>query len=266
VAEEDESSRMTEEDESPKMKERLLRSDRENRYLRKDSNQRKVMEEVFDRVTLLAIEDLVARKDLGYLNGVVNSGKEARVYYGVDADGKPVAVKIYLTASSDFRKRLGYIAGDRRFANIPSNTRSVIYLWTRKEFKNLQLAESAGVRVPSPLAFHKNIIVMEYIGVPPQPAPTFAESEVDEEDYDWTFRAVAQLRREAKLVHADLSEFNIFKWGAERVLFDMGSAVLLSHPQSEEFLRRDVTNMVRFFRKRGIFKRDSDSWMEEILK
>ncbi len=256
---------MAEEDESPKMKERLLRSERENRYLRKDSDQRKVMEEVFDRVTLLAVEELVARKDLGYLNGVVNSGKEARVYWGVGADGEPVAVKIYLTATSEFRKRLGYIAGDRRFANLPSNSRSVIYLWTRKEFKNLQLADSAGVRVPEPLAFHKNIIVMEYIGVPPERAPTFAESEVDEDDYDWTFRMVAQLRRGAKLVHADLSEYNIFKLGKERVLFDMGSAVLLSHPQADEYLKRDVSNMVRFFRKRGIFKKSADSWMEELL-
>ncbi len=257
---------MADEDESPKMKERLLRFERESRYLRKDSDQRKVMEEVFDRLTLLAVEELVARKDLGYLNGVVSSGKEARVYYGVGADGKPVAVKIYLTASSEFRKRLGYIASDRRFANLPSNSRDIIYLWTRKEFKNLQLAEAAGVRVPKPLAFHKNIIVMEYIGTPPAPSPTFAEFEVDEEDYDWTFKTIALLRRAAKLVHADLSEFNIFKSGQERVLFDMGSAVLLSHPQAEEYLKRDVSNMVRFFKKRGIFKRDADSWMEELVR
>jgi RIO kinase 1 len=253
-------------DESRKMQERQLRSERDNRYLRKDSDQRKVMEEVFDRATLLAIEDLVARKDLRDLNGVVNSGKEARVYWGVDGSGGPVAVKIYLVSSSDFRKRIGYIAGDRRFGKLPSGSRETIYLWTRKEFKNLQLADSAEVRVPRPIAFHKNILIMEYIGSPPQPAPTFAETEVDEDDYAWTFETIGLLRAEAKLVHADLSEFNIFKAGADRVLFDMGSAVLLSHPQADEFLRRDVANMVRFFRKRGIFKRSADSWMEELSK
>ncbi len=257
---------MAESDESRKMQERLLRSERDNRYLRKDSDQRKVMEEVFDRVTLLAIEDLVARKDLRDLNGVVNSGKEARVYWGVDQKGAPVAVKIYLTSSSDFRKRLGYIAGDRRFGKLPSGSRDIIYLWTRKEFKNLQLADSAGVRVPRPIAFHKNILVMEYVGVPPDPAPTFAESEVDEDDYDWTFKAIGLLHDKAKLVHADLSEFNVFKAKGERVLFDMGSAVLVSHPQAQEFLLRDVANMVRFFRKRGIFKEDADYWMERLTK
>jgi len=257
---------VAEPDESRKMKERLLRFERESRYLRKDSDQRKVLEEVFDRVTLLAVEDLVARKDLGDLNGVVRAGKEARVYYGVDTEGKPVAVKIYLTSASDFRKRLGYIAGDRRFGKLPSGSRDTIYLWTRKEFKNLQMADSAGVRVPRPIAFHKNILVMEYIGNPPEPAPTFAETEVDESDYDWTFKAIGALWKDARLVHADFSEFNVFKTTSEKVLFDMGSAVLSSHPHAEDFLRRDVANMVRFFRKRGIAKETADSWMEKITK
>jgi len=253
-------------DESRKMEERLLRIERESRYLRKDSDQRKVFEEVFDQATLLAIEELVARKDLHELNGVVNAGKEARVYFGEDTEGAPVAVKIYLMSASDFRRRLGYIAGDRRFGKLPSGSRGTIYLWTRKEFKNLQLADASGVRVPRPIAFLKNILVMEYIGTPPEPAPTFAETEVYETDYDWTFETIERLWRKAKLVHADFSEFNVFKTDKERILFDMGSAVLSSHPQSEEFLKRDVSNMVRFFRKRGIVKTDADSWMEKIAK
>jgi RIO kinase 1 len=257
---------VAEADESRKMEERLLRFERESRYLRKDSDQRKVLEEVFDQATLLAIEDLIARKDLGELNGVVNAGKEARVYFGEDTAGGPVAVKIYLTSASDFRKRLIYIAGDRRFGKLPSGSRNTIYLWTRKEFKNLQLVQSSGIRVPKPIAFHKNVLVMEYIGIPPEPAPTFAESEVDEGDYDWTFEAIHTLWKEAKLVHADFSEFNVFKTEKERILFDMGSAVVSSHPQAEEFLRRDVANMVRFFRKRGIVKKDIDSWMKETTR
>jgi RIO kinase 1 len=253
-------------DESRKMEEHLLHKERESRYLRKDSDQRKVLEGVFDRATMLAIEDLIARRDLGDLNGVVNAGKEAMVYYGLDEENRPVAVKIYLISASDFRKRLGYIAGDRRFGKLPSGSRDTIFLWTRKEFKNLQLADSAGVRVPKPIALHKNILIMEYVGTPPAPAPTFAETEVDEADYDWTFEMIDTLWRKAKLVHADLSEFNVFKTEKERILFDMGSAVLSSHPQSDDFLKRDVSNMVRFFRKRGIVKRDADSWMEKISR
>ena len=257
---------MADQDEPKKTKERLLRFERESRHLRKDSDQRKVLEEVFDQATLLAVEELIARKNLRDLNGVVRAGKEARVYYGVDQKGGAVAVKIYLTSASDFRRRIGYIAGDRRFGKLPSGSREPIYLWTRKEFKHLQLAPYAGVRVPRPIAFHKNILVMEYVGTPPDPAPTFAETEVDESDYDWTFKTIGTLWRSAKLVHADFSEFNVFKAGEERVLFDMGSAVLSTHPQAEDFMKRHVSNMVRFLRKRGISKTDADSWMVELKK
>jgi RIO kinase 1 len=256
---------VAERDENSKIRERLLRSERENRYLRKDSDQRKSVEEVFDRATLLAVEELVKRRVLSDLYGVVRSGKEARVYYGKGLEGEPVAVKIYLTSTSEFRKRIEYIAGDRRFGRLPSNSRDAIFVWVRKEFRNLQLADSVGVRVPRPVAFYRNILVMEYVGNPPDPAPTFAETEVNEADYDWTFNTIETLYKKGRLVHADLSEFNIFKNGEARVLFDMGSAVIASHPQSEAFLRRDITNMVRFFNKRGIFVRDADAWVKETL-
>jgi RIO kinase 1 len=256
---------VADEDESDKMRERLLRLERENRYLRRDSDDRKVLEEVFDRSTMLAVEELIARKDIRELRGVVSAGKEARVYLGEDKAGRAVAVKIYLTSASDFRKRMGYIAGDRRFGKLPAGSRDTIYLWTRKEFKNLQLAQRAGIRVPAPLAFLKNILVMEYIGNPPQPAPTFSEAEVGEEEYTWTFRTISALWNGAGLVHADLSEFNVFRADGGPVLFDMGSAVLSSHPQAQEFLKRDVYNMVRFFRKRGIGGKEVEEWMRVIL-
>lgn len=257
---------MAEDDENRKLSERILRSERDSRYLRKDSDQRKVMEEVFDRSTLISIEELVRRGHLQDLYGVVNAGKEARVYYGLGPGNAPVAVKIYMIVSADFKKRIGYITGDRRFGKLPSNSREAIAVWVRKEFKNLQLADSAKVRVPKPLAFHKNIIIMEYIGEPPRPAPTFAETEVNQDDCDWTFSTVDKLFNSARLVHADLSEFNIFKHGSERVLFDMGSAVLTSHPQALEFLRRDLTNMVRFFKKRGLSSGDTGAWLGSITK
>lgn len=145
-----------------------------------------------------------------------------------------------------------YIVGDRRFERIPGSSKGIIKLWVQKEFKNLQTAFAAGVRVPRPYAFSENILIMEYIGIPPAPAPLFAEVDVDERDYHWTTKTIKKLYAKAGLVHADLSEYNIFKFGKERVLFDMGSAVVVSHPQAKEFLLRDITNIVRFFKKRGI--------------
>ncbi|MDG6926323.1 MAG: serine protein kinase RIO [Nitrososphaerota archaeon] len=247
------------------LRERLLRFERESRYLKKDSNERKVFEEVFDRATLWAIDHLLSSGQLDYLNGVVNAGKEARVYWGVAPDGSARAVKIYLTASAEFKKRLRYVAGDRRFNKIPSTSRGIAELWVQKEFKNLQLAQKAGVRVPTPYAFNENVLVMEYIGEPPAPAPRFIDTEVGEADYRWAMEMIEKLYRKAQLVHADLSEYNVFKLKEECVLFDMGSAVLTTHPEARELLLRDVANMVRFFKRRGIFEERAEEIVERIV-
>jgi RIO kinase 1 len=249
------------------LRERIRRSERENRRLRHDSNERKTVEEVFDKATNFALNELMARGELSYLNGVVRAGKEARVYWGVTADGSPRAVKIYLTASAEFKKRMRYVAGDKRFQQLPvGSIRQLIRLWVQKEYKNLRLASEAGIRVPEPFAFNENIIVMEFVGKPPAPAPIFAEAEVDALDYKWTLKMIRQLYKKADLVHADLSEYNIFKPAPrERVLFDMGSAVLSSHPESKELLLRDVTNIVAFFKKRGVYQKDPQQLLEAVV-
>ncbi|MCS7109397.1 MAG: serine protein kinase RIO, partial [Candidatus Micrarchaeota archaeon] len=67
-----------------------------------------------------------------------------------------------------------------------------------------------------------------------------------------------------------LSEFNILvnidnKKRSHLYLIDMGQAVLLDHPMAEEFLKRDVHNLVRYFSDFGV-KADPDKIIEEIRK
>jgi RIO kinase 1 len=62
-------------------------------------------------------------------------------------------------------------------------------------------------------------------------------------------------------VHADISEFNIMMHRDEPYLIDIGQGVLLGHPKAEEFLRRDVENVIRYFRK---YKVERD--IEEVLE
>jgi RIO kinase 1 len=50
-----------------------------------------------------------------------------------------------------------------------------------------------------------------------------------------------------KLVHSDLSEYNILMKGNYPVIIDLSAAVLRGHPLAEEFLRRDIANIARFF-------------------
>ena len=69
----------------------------------------------------------------------------------------------------------------------------------------------------------------------------------------------------AKLVHGDFSEYNIFKTDNGLVLFDLGSAVDLRHPNAQEFLKRDINNITRFFSKRGITVNNPTKVLKEMI-
>ncbi|MEM1873575.1 MAG: serine protein kinase RIO [Acidilobaceae archaeon] len=221
----------------------------------KDEDAFKIVEEVFDSTTLGFVYKLERRGVLAELKGVVSAGKEARVYWGKSRDGRDLAVKIYMIETSDFRKSIKkYIVGDPRFENIPeSNIRKLIYLWTRKEFKNLKRLEEAGVRAPRPIDVEGNVLVMTFIGEKGVRAPLLAEAvgELSEEDMREFWRQlVDQLKLivcRARLVHADLSEYNLMVWNGELWVIDVAQAVDVSHPMAMEFLERDIRNLYRFF-------------------
>jgi RIO kinase 1 len=86
-------------------------------------------------------------------------------------------VKIYLTVSAEFeRGMVTYIEGDPRFKSIKHDSRSLVYAWAQKEFKNLMKAREAGVRVPKPIAVEKNVLLMEFIGEKGVSASTLREA------------------------------------------------------------------------------------------
>ncbi len=57
---------------------------------------------------------------------------------------------------------------------------------------------------------------------------------------------------EAKLVHADLSEYNLLWFKDEIYVIDVSQAVELDHPMALDFLRRDCSIMNDFFSKKGL--------------
>jgi RIO kinase 1 len=245
---------------------RYDKRERESRLLEKRSEDYQVVEGVFDLLTLKVIAKMV---DDGVLRSVKShfaAGKEAKLYIADTPEGKHVAVKIYLTVSAEFKKRMQYITGDPRFSNIKKDTRSFMAAWARKEFKNLRAAHDAGVRVPAPITVERNVLVMEFIGDDEgNVAIPLANGEVTQADYDEAIRQITMLYRDAKLVHADLSEYNIFKSPAgELMLFDFGSAVDIRHPNSKQFLVRDIQNVNRFFAKRGVEVLDTGQLVEKI--
>ena len=226
----------------------------------------KVVNEVLDKPTVMTLYKMITDHVIAYVNGAVSAGKESVLFWGVDENQKNVALKIYLVSTSNFKKREPYILGDPRFSNVKKGTKNLVYLWAKKEFRNLSQCYDAGLPVPEPILVTNNVLAMNFIGNDGSPSKTLLESQVDENDYLQSISILQDLYQKAKLVHGDYSEYNIFKTDNGLIVFDLGSAVDLRHPNSQEFLKRDISNINRFFNKRGISVKDPDVVYGEIVK
>ncbi len=229
------------------------RIERRDKMLTHDrSKERATVEEVFDQTTRMVVFDMLNSGILYELNGAVSSGKEAKVYWGTNKEGTDLAVKIYLTSSAEFKKGMHkYIEGDPRFKDVKHDTRSLMAVWAQKEFRNLGEACAAKVRVPKPIAVKSNIVVMEFIGKDGVSAPSLKEQPPanPERVYKIIVTYVKRLYKKAKIVHGDLSEYNIMMWKGKPVVFDVSQSVSIQHPMADFMLRRDLENLNRFFKR-----------------
>jgi RIO kinase 1 len=225
------------------------------------SHSRKIREAVFDRLTLITIQNLEKKGLFKQLKSVVSEGKEAKLFHAT-SDSGDVAVKIYLVETSDFRKMGKYVKGDPRFGDW-GNKRQLITLWAQKEYKNLMRAYDM-IKCPRPLGFQKNILVMEFLGEDGISAPKLKDAELDDpqEYYHKVGKAMRELYK-LRIVHSDLSEYNILDYRGEPYFIDFSAGVLLDHPHAMEFLERDIRNIVGFFSKKGV-ETDFESLKREV--
>ena len=226
----------------------------------------KVVNEVLDKPTVMTLYKMITDHIIAYVNGAVSAGKESVLFWGVDENNSDVALKIYLVSTSNFKKREPYILGDPRFSNVKKGTKNLVYLWAKKEYRNLTQCFEAGIPVPKPLYVTNNVLAMDFVGENGAPAKSLLDSQVDENDYKQAIKIISDMYQRAKLVHGDFSEYNVFKTENGLIVFDLGSAVDLRHPNTQEFLKRDINNITRFFKKRGVSVEDPDKLFEDIVK
>ncbi|MEK9699153.1 MAG: RIO1 family regulatory kinase/ATPase, partial [Candidatus Poseidoniales archaeon] len=68
----------------------------------------------------------------------------------------------------------------------------------------------------------------------------------------------------SELVHGDFSPYNILYHHDRPVVIDVGQAVIASHPKAQEFLVRDVKNLVDWAQKMGV-ETDVAECMYDVL-
>lgn len=146
-----------------------------------------------------------------------------------------MALKIYKTSILVFKDRNRYVTGEYRFKSGYSgnNPRKMVRLWAEKELRNLRRLYKAGVPCPEPIEVRNNVLVMSFLGpgdgwtcVPLQLAindlslkmccrasPRLKDAKFGEETarelYFEMLHWCRVMYQQCRLVHADLSEYNV---------------------------------------------------------
>ncbi len=212
---------------------------------------RKTFGGILDDNTLYNLYQLARKLHIDKFYGVIKSGKESSV---ILAESKEIiAIKIFSLNPGKFDTIRKYIMGDERFRKVKPERRSLVFAWCKKEFSNLYLARAAKVNCPRPITFRQNILIMEFIGDGTEPAPRLVDVELENPE-DIIKQIVSEMKKlyKARLVHGDLSPYNILLKDDMPVIIDFSQAVLLSHPLAAELLERDIVNIINYAGKHGI--------------
>ncbi len=216
---------------------------------------RKTIDEVFDESTLKVLYRLMTQDVFEYIDYPISTGKEAKVFRGMTRDGDAVAIKVMRINTAVFKDYRQYIEGDYRFKKV-GRGRKMVFTWTRKEFSNLKRMHEGGLPVPRPINVNKNVIVMECLESQGETAPMLKSLKLEEdliqEIHDKLVDYLVKLVREVKLVHGDLSEYNILMVEDEPYMIDVSQSVPLTHPLAQDLFERDVDNLVRYFSGLGV--------------
>lgn len=136
-----------------------------------------------------------------------------------------------------------------------SNPRKMVKVWAEKEMRNYRRIHAAGIPTPVPIFLKSHVLLMEFLGTNGWPSPRLKDAQLSEkhmrEAYVQTIMIMRHLYQRCKLVHGDLSEYNLLWHNNQIYVIDVSQSVETDHPSALDFLRKDASNVNDFFDKVG---------------
>ncbi|PQQ17389.1 serine/threonine-protein kinase RIO1-like [Prunus yedoensis var. nudiflora] len=197
---------------------------------------RATVEQAIDPRTRMVLFKMLNSGTFHDINGCISTGKEANVYHATKSDGQEMAIKIYKTSILVFKK--------------------MVRTWAEKEMRNLKRLREDGIRCPAIVSLKLHVLVMEFIGKSGWAAPRLKDAALSldklREGYIEMIIAMRMMYQKSKLVHGDLSEYNILYFEGHLYIIDVSQSVELDHPHALDFLREDCVHVSDFFKKNGV--------------
>lgn len=217
----------------------------------------------FEGYDALALNAFVKRKSVSAIGDEVGVGKESVIYEAIlppelaIGEPVPVIIKFHREGRTSFKqiKRVREHLGEREHFSWIYAAR----LAAQREY-DIMTTLYPEVSIPKPFDHNRHAIVMEL-------AKGSLLSKTKLIDPEWYLDEIlkqVKITYSLGIIHADLSEYNIFASEDGVQLIDWPQYVTPEHPHADEILERDVSNVLNhFFRKYGI-KRELDETIREI--
>jgi len=210
---------------------------------------------------VLAFNAFYQKKVLASIGSEIGMGKESQVFIGLMPDDKKCAVKIHRLGAPSFRQV-------RKLRNYIQNRKHISWLYINRlsaesEFEGLVRVYELHLNTPKPIAQNRNSLVMQLFEG--QQLNSFRELDNPKEILDEILQYVFRFFTEAKIIHCDLSEFNILIDQKQQInIIDFPQWEPANHYNWKYYLMRDLQNISAFFERRFNLNVDIDSFLKDI--
>ena len=213
----------------------------------------------------LAVNAFVKKGILKAIGSKLGVGKEGDVYTVLLTDGREAVLKFHKHGRTCFTR-------GKRYREYLADKHHISWLYVsrltaEREFEILNELFPT-VKVPEPIEWNRHAIIMGKVTGDELKRIDLSEFMSIEEIRDLFWKIIEEVKKAYQIgyIHGDLSEFNILFDGEDFVIIDWPQAVSTCHPEAEFYLKRDIWNVIRYFKRYKIDKIDENVDVDKIFE
>jgi len=228
-----------------------------NKFIAWADREKKFLRLTFSGCDLLALSSLSKKLSITSFGPCIARGKESDVYI-LGQDQSQYIIKFYRIGRISFRD----VKRKRSYITISPNWFLRSIKAARAEESAYKILQNSDARIPKLFLRNRHALVLEFIK-----GQRLNELSKEEITQDLLFKIVDQVKIMIAhgIVHVDLSPFNVLvDENYDVYIIDFPQWVPVNHPTALEYIRRDLGNLITFFKRKKV-PIDEEKVINEVL-